>query len=305
MPPSFRVAVVALTLATGLIAAGCGADASLSPIGPSAGTAGSNGAVISGVVTGAGAAASTMSSESTFGTLGTSSSIKVTVTGTNISTTTDGQGRFTLTGVPGGNVEIQFTSPSGTAKITLSGVSSSDRIEITVSLNGNNARVDAEHRHRDDNGVEANGRITAVDTSARTLRVGTTQVRVPPTAVIRHGSRVLAFADLHVGDHVEVKGTVESGVLVASEVKVEQDDDDDGRDDANEVELKGTVSALSGTCPSLTFTIQNTKVVTSASTSFREVTCAAIAGGTVKVVEVKGTRRSDGSVAATRVERED
>jgi hypothetical protein len=39
------------------------------------------------------------------------------------------------------------------------------------------------------------------------------------------------------------------------------------------------------------------------STSFRDIACTAIRNGTV--VEVKGTRQADGSIAATRVERED
>jgi hypothetical protein len=224
---SVRVAGVVLTLAIAPIVAGCGADASLSPLGPSASAGASAGAVISGMVAGAGTASSVMSTESAFRPLAGSSSITVKVTGTDISTTTDGQGRFTLSGVPSGTVEIQFTSPAGTAKISLSGVSSSDRIELTVTLSGNNARVDHENRHKDNNRVEANGRITAIDAAARTLTVGTKQVRIPATAVIRHGSRTLTFTDLHVGDHVQVKGKVDGAVIVADEVKVEAAGDDD------------------------------------------------------------------------------
>ena len=170
--PNFRVSALALTLTTGLIAAGCGANASLSPTGPSNGTS----------------ARSTLISES------------VASTG-------------------------EVAAPSG---------------------KGDHGRGDADGGHQDDkgkggdkgregdkdNGVEANGRITSVNAAARTLRIGTHQVSVPTTATIRHGSKALAFTDLKVGDHVEVKGRLNAtAVLVASEVKVEQqgeaDDDDD------------------------------------------------------------------------------
>ncbi len=305
MLSSFRVFALALTLITGLIAAGCGADASLSPIGPSAG-ASSSGAVISGTVAGAGGVASTMSDAGGFTAQAAGSSIKVTVSGTNITSNTDSQGRFTLTGVPAGDVTLQFTGPGSSATVTLAGVSPSDRIDIKVTVNGNNGHVDSEHREHENKGVEANGAIAAIDAAARTLRIGTRQVSVPATATIRHGSRTLAFADLKVGDHIQVKGTMNGTVLVATEVKVEQGGDDHGDDDKggtrNEVELTGAVSAREGTCPVTRLTVQTVRVATTATTTFNGVTCAAIANGTV--VQVKGTRQTDGSVIATRVSRE-
>jgi hypothetical protein len=303
MMSNFRIVALVLALGASIAAAGCGADASLSPTGPSTGTGGGTGAVITGVVIGGGLSASSIWDERLLATADTPSSIKVTVTGTNISTTTDGQGRFTLTGVPGGNVELEFTGPAANAKITLSGVSTSDRIDIRVTINGNNARVESENRRRDENHAEVEGMITARDVSARTLRVGTKEVNVPATAVIRRGDRRLAFADLQVGDRVEVKGKMNGAVLVADEVKVEEDDDDDEDDERNEAEVNGAVSSLTGTCPALNFTVQGKKVVTTMSTSFRDIACTAIRNGTV--VEVKGTRQADGSIAATRVERED
>lgn len=302
MLSSFRVFALTLTIVTGLIAAGCGADASLSPIGPSAG-ASSSGAVISGVVAGAGVSASTISEAGGFSAQAAGSSIKVTVSGTNITSNTDNQGRFTLTGVPAGDVTLQFTGPGSSASVTIAGVSPSDRIDITVTVNGNHGHVDSEHRQHDNNGVEANGAITALDATARTMRVGTTQVSVPATAIIRHGSSTLAFADLKVGDHVEVKGTMNGTVLVATEVKVEREGDDNGDDDGggarNEVALTGAVSAREGTCPVTRLTVQTVRVATTATTAFNGITCAAIANGTV--VQVKGTRQTDGSVIATRV----
>jgi hypothetical protein len=68
------------------------------------------------------------------------------------------------------------------------------------------------------------------------------------------------------------------------------------------VELKGVMSGKTGACPALTFTVSSTSVVTNASTQFRDVSCTSLANG--NSVEVKGTRQSNGSVLATRVEKD-
>jgi hypothetical protein len=64
------------------------------------------------------------------------------------------------------------------------------------------------------------------------------------------------------------------------------------------VRLEGDVSAASGTCPSLTFTVSRTVVKTSSSTAFDGGCTAVVSGGTVSV---SGTRQPDDSVAASRV----
>jgi hypothetical protein len=245
MLSSFRIAALTLTLTTGLIAAGCGADASLSPTGPSIRTS-SSGAVTSDVFAGA--------------------------------------------------------STSETA---------------APAAKGGHGPVEPGRGRDGSNGVKANGLITSIDGAARTMVVGTRPVSVPTTATIRHGSRTFVFADLKVGDHVQVKGTVTTTItatttvtaLVASEVKVEQrrlaDDDEEEEADGevDEVELTGAVSARAGTCPALTFTVQTKAVATTATTTFTGITCAAIANATV--VEVKGTLQADGSVVASSVALED
>src|SRR6185436_13601096 len=113
------------------------------------------------------------------------------------------------------------------------------------------------------------------------------------------------FADLQLGDHIQVKGSMnEAGVVVATEVKVEQggNRDDEDEDDVvvvDEPEARGVVSALTGTCPALTFNILTTKVTTTATTVFHGLTCATLANAAV--VEVQGTTQPDGSVVATRI----
>ena len=101
-------------------------------------------------------------------------------------------------------------------------------------------------------------------------------------------------AALAVGDQVEVKGTRQAdGSILATRVEVEK------RVEQQEVELKGVVAAKTTTCPSISFNVGTTKVMTNSATEFRDATCAALAVG--DQVEVKGTRQTDGSVLATRV----
>ena len=101
---------------------------------------------------------------------------------------------------------------------------------------------------------------------------------------------------------VEVKGTRQANGSVLA-MKVEADDELAAPPAAGaQVELKGAISGKGGTCPALTFTVSSMSVVTNASTQFKDVACASLANG--MAVEVKGTKQSNGSVLATRVEKD-
>jgi uncharacterized protein DUF5666 len=127
-------------------------------------------------------------------------------------------------------------------------------------------------------------------------------VTAAPDAVIRHGNRTLTMGDIGVGDHIQARGTMTGTSLVAIEIKVENtngEDDDNVGDDAK---LRGAISELSATagCPVVTFKIGTTTVKTSATTTFDDVACSALANGAL--VEVTGTVAADGSITATKVE---
>lgn len=128
----------------------------------------------------------------------------------------------------------------------------------------------------------------------------------------------MPFVDLKIGDHVEIRGTRDGTIITATEVKVESDGEDvdqnddraghggtggendgkDGKGERGSVEVTGTISALGGTCPTVNFMPQTTKVTTSASTTYDHTSCATLKD-TLKV-EVKGPKAADGSVAAAR-----
>jgi len=279
---------------------------SMSATGPS-GTSGS-GAVISGRVTMTGSAAASVGTTAPLAlwvlpvavpmASSVAGTVTVTIVGTGASTTIDGTGNFTLDNVPPGSVQLHFQGRGTDAMLTISGIEADDHISIAVTLNGNNARLDQREKTKGGNGNEVNGRIDSIDAGARTLRVNGMTVLVPTSTVIRHGNRTFAFADLRLGDHVQVKGTLAGTTVTASEIKVETDgEDDDDDNDGNG--LSGAVSALSGTCPAVSFFVAGTKVVTSASTKFEDGSCAGLRNDVR--VEVDGTRVGD-TLMATKVE---
>ena len=277
---------------------------SMSATGPS--NSSGSGAIISGRVNVSGSAALTVVAQfplalSVAVPLANSSSSTVTVTieGTNISSTVDSNGNFTLTNVPAGTVQLHFQGRGADAMLTISGIQSSDNLQITVTLNGHNASLDSRSSSSNSRGVEVNGRIDSIVVATRTLRVGAETVVADNSTTIRHGNRTFAFADLRVGDHIQVKGTRDGSTVHASEIKVETGD---GEDDNDNTDAQGAISGLGGTCPSLTFFIGSTKVTTNPSTQFEDVTCATLANGAK--VDVKGTRANDGTLVASKVERD-
>lgn len=294
MTTALRTSPLMFVVLAACTAAACGGNAELALVGPSvgAGTTAASGATISGRVNGGSGLARIASSTSSSSAAG----LTVTIAGTSISAPTDARGSFTLTGVPSGPVQLQFSGPGVNASVTIT-VNGAEQIQLAVTISGNSARIESQHRSGPNNRAELVGRITEIDAAARTVRVSGTLVAVPADAVIRHGSRVLAFTELLVGDQVEVRGTLDGNTLRASEIKVESVN----RDELTE--RRGTVSALSGTCPALTFTIGTTRVVTNGSTFFKDAACTAVANSAF--VEVKGRPQADGSLLAVRVEVED
>ena len=288
---------MAVLSVVGLLAAACGGDGSLSSIGPSSA---SGGASISGIVRGS-ALTTTPSrtlSEETFRTLDTRSGVTISIVGTGISTNADNQGQFTLDNVPSGTVVLNFSAPGANATATLQGVGPGDRVQITVTVNGNNAHIDSE-RH---NNGEISTRITSIDSGNKSFQAGNWTIKTTGSTTIRHGSKTVQFSDLKPGDHVQVRGTRDGNTVTASEIKVEQGgqggdtDDDDDDDEDNEAEVDGRVSGLGNSCPGITFMIGNTKVTADQNTTYRRTSCSAIKNDLK--VEVEGTRQNDGILAS-------
>ncbi len=295
----------AVLAVVGLMAAACGGNASLSSIGPSSASAGAS---IAGIVRGSAVtpAPSRSLAEGTFTTLDSRSGVTISVVGTGISTNADNQGQFTLDNVPSGTVVLNFNAPGSNATATLQGVGPGDRVQITVTVNGNNAHIDSEHH----NNGEISTRITSIDSGNKAFQAGNWTIKTTSSTVIRHGSKTFQFSDLKVGDHVQVRGTRDGSTVTATEIKVEQGgqggdaDDDDDDDDENEAEVEVRVSGLSNSCPGITFMIGSTKVTADQNTTYgRRSSCDAIKNDLK--VEVEGVRNNDGSVLARSISLDD
>lgn len=287
-----RLAVLG-AIVVAITAPACGSSAT-SPSSPSsptpltpAGPASSGTASIIGTLSTAGSLPMSMRA--------TSMGVSVSIVGTGIAATVAPGGSFTLTGVPSGDDVLQFSGPGIDARAAITGVEDQEEIHVVVSVNGAQAVVSITDRRKPQQGTELEGVIAMMNVSGRTLVVDGTTVMVPTTAVIRHGTQQLTFTDLKVGQRVHVKGVLSGSAVVASEVTLQDDHPSDG----TEAEAEGKVSGVSGTCPTITFTIKTTKVTTTASTQFTGVPCVQLTNGVS--AEVTGTRHADGSITATRV----
>ena len=318
----FSASVAALVSAFALVACGS-SEVSPSILAPTSSTvavpapapapppAGSNaGATIAGTVVSGSGAASLVRSASVVG-------MTVRVVGTWSVGTVEANAQFSRNQVPTGRVQLEFSATGVNARLDLDDVAEHEDIHITVRVSGSTAELDAHARTTVDNKVEIEGRITAI--TGQTLRVADKDVTVPSGTPIRHGGSTVALADVHVGDRVHVRGTrTGTGVVIATEIELQttnpgnpgppvppptppKDDDpkDDHPKDRQEVEVKGQVAGLSGSCPTLHFTVGAYRVATSAKTQFYGAACGQIANNVR--VEVKGTK-ADGSIEATGVQ---
>lgn len=277
--------LVLLIAAAGM---GCGDSTHVVPGAPSAipspsvsGPVTSQGATINGVVTTGSSAASVNRATST-------TTIVVTVVGTTISSPVDSAGRFQLTGVPTGDAVLHFSGSTADARLTIAAVGESERIEITVSVAGTAAIVITIQRETGDNKTELEGKVSAFSGSCPNVTMTVNGTSVTTNASTQFSGA--ACSALVMGAKVEVKGTRQpNGSILASRVKVELE----------EAEIEGKVSALSGSCPTVTMTVNGTSVTTNASTQFSGGACSAIVKGAK--VEIKGTRQPNGSILASRV----
>jgi hypothetical protein len=144
--------------------------------------------------------------------------------------------------------------------------------------------------------IEVRGAIGAVQGACPNLTL-----TIGSITVFTNGSTEferLACADVRNGAAIEIDGARgPDGRVVATEVEPEF-----GTGGVVEIEADGFLADLGGACPGLTFTVAGQRFVTDAVTKFRGLSCGALAGGVR--VEAVGQLLSDGSVRATRVERD-
>lgn len=281
----FRFQLVLPLLALALGATGCGSTGDL-PTGASP----VSGATVQGTVNGgAGAASEGVRALSASG-----ADIRVTVVGTSLSTTTDGSGRFTIQGVPTGNVALRFQGPGVDATLRIEGLLDGQVLTISVQVNGSQATLVTPPTGQQR--AEFTGAIESI--SPPELRVAGRKVVTNARTEIKRGDAKIALSALQVGETVKVEGMQQSdGSVLADEIKA------NAANGVREVELSGVIQSINAP----RFQVGDRSVVTDAATRFngkgRIQSVADLRVG--DRVEVKGTQQSDGSVLAREVKREE
>jgi hypothetical protein len=272
-----------------LVSACGGGSPSTSPTGPSSVAAPPAG----GTTGGATVAGTVVASSSPNGLRALSTGLTVQVVGTGIAVTAGPDGSFSLNGVPAGEVRLRFSGDGHDATLTITGVENGQRVEIRVVVSGATATLDSDSRRdpaKPEQQIE--GRIEAVP-SADTIVVAGQTVRLDAATVIQQDGRTMSASDLLVGLRVRVKALLVGGVLTATRIEIQN----------TNITARGVVSGLSGSCPTLTFSVGSVVVETSATTRFTPACGSVVNGATV---EVEGVRdQASGRLLAESVEIEE
>lgn len=292
--------LIPLVLLTAALTA-CGGKGG-SPTSPSAGAPApatpSSGftATISGTVQAPGAIAVV----STFGTSNGAalSGVTVTVVGTSLTVTADAAGRFSLTNVPPGDVQLRVTAPGTDATVPVPQVQASQSVDLVIVVAGSSASVDSDVRNTAGDG-ELEGRVEALPptTPALTFTAAGRTVKTDSSTQFVEGSATRTFADLQIGERVHVKGRVSGDTFTAASVLIQN------TNTTIPVEVNGVIDTLTGTAASFQFKIGSRVVRGDATTVFFGDGDTPDTFGRLKDgvrVEVTGDQRND-FVFATRI----
>lgn len=162
----------------------------------------------------------------------------------------DGTGSFNL-----GPIMVHFDGTTSFSDVTPQTLANGDFVEVEGFIRqGTEEEVDAVEIELEQKGFGDDDLEQAELEGIVTNFVGLADFRVAGIPVDASNAILdPATATIANGDLVEVEGRLESGVLIASRVELEDDDDDDDDDDeAESVQIEAAVSSLDGTTRSLT-----------------------------------------------------
>jgi hypothetical protein len=221
--------------------------------------------------------------------------LQVSATGTASSATVDAAGRFILSNVPAGDVELRFTGSGVDARLGVGTVAPGAAVEVRVIVNGSAADLD-ESENSHDGQTEIEGRVTSVPplTAAGQFIVLGKTVTTNSATTFKLNGKDGSIADVIAGVRVHVKGSVSGTSVVATEVNIQNPNT------TLPVDVNGEISALAGTATAFTFDIGSRHIAGTSATSFNgQRGFADLHNG--GHVNVKGTQ-TNGVVIATRIE---
>jgi hypothetical protein len=217
-----QTTLVAFLLVTGLFFSATCKESSSSPTAPGS-------AIVTGVVVSGDEASGPQGS--------TLTGVTVRVTRTGQSTQTDGAGNFSLSGVPAGEQEFEFSRSDLNARGAVS-VSAGANIAVTASIlrrstvvvtrRGNGGPAPGQTPTPHGNAVEEiEGLVTANSGGTLTVfdqRLGSVVVNVTETTTIRKGGTSVLLSQVLIGTRVHVKALIETnGSFTALEIIVQDE----------------------------------------------------------------------------------
>ena len=173
----------------------------------------------------------------------------------------------------------------------------------TVEMQNSNAAIEA----------EVNGVIDTLTGSASAFqfKIGSRLIKGDnQTSFVGDSNTAGSFASLKNGVRVEVKGEQRDDFIQATRIHVEDDANDDHDDDNGQTQsasVQGLLNAKTGTSPNFVLTVGTTSVRTTSATVLKRkgdvLPLTALQTG--QSLHVEGTRQTNGSIDARKIEIED
>jgi len=209
----------------------------------------------------------------------------------------DVTGRFMLTNVPPGGVQLRISGGGLDATVSLTPVEAAQTVEIVIVVSGSTANVESEVR---DGGGESQleGRVESLPptTAALTFKAAGRTITTDASTRFSDGGDTRSFSDLQIGMRVHVKGHFSGTTLTATSVQLQNSKT------TVPVEVNGVIDSVTGDASSFRFNIGSRVIRGDGTTSFSgnksSEGFANLKGGVR--VEVKGEQR-DGFIFATRI----
>jgi hypothetical protein len=210
--------------------------------------------------------------------------------------TTNAAGQFALVNLAAGNTRLQLVG-DGVNDAVAVGTIPGMRVTMTMTLA--NSRIEVDEIEK-----EFSGAITAI--AAPNITVAGITVVTTSTTVFRKGDTAITFADLTVGETVDIDGTANAdGSVTAHEIDVETPE-------VEEAEVEGVIQTIDATHATFVVTVSGDdedEAPTSMMVTIDTADSTVIKSGDETIafsalmagdrVHVRGTRQSDGSVLAS------